>query len=153
MTPNNIEALAILEELGVEVVERGSVPKPGQTRSVATLQRIVRRNGAEHARMVMQILVESDNCKGFLTETVIGAVSDILLVFQRGYPEVFEKQTSRIFEFFDQTPIGAIEFRYARPLAGITNCRSALVGLLNERVARVFGEPQMDLLDDRRRSA
>lgn len=150
---NNREALAILSELDIEVVAKNVAPRPGQTRSVGTVQKIIRRHGKDHARLVLQILTESENCKGYLSETVIGAVSDILLVFQRGYPDIYERQTSRIFEFMDQTPIGAIEHLYVRNLAGITNRRSAFVGLLNERIVRVFGDPQLDLLDDRRMSA
>ena len=98
----------------------------------------------------MQVLVESANCKAFLTETVIGAVSDILLVFQRGYPDIYERQTTKIFEFFDQSPVGQLEYLFVRNLDGITNRRSAFVGILNERVVRSFGHPQLDLLDDRR---
>ena len=152
MRPNR-EALAILSELGVTVVPKNVAPRPGETRSVGTVQKIIRRHGKEHARLVLQILTESENCKGFLTETVIGAVSDILLIFQRGYPDVYEQHTSKIFEFMDQTPIGAIEYKFVRNLAGITNRRSAFVGLLNERIIRVFGDPQLDLLDDRRMTA
>lgn len=153
MTTNNREALAILEELGVTVVPKSTPPGPGETRSVGTIQKIIRRHGKEHARLVLQILTESENCKGYLSETVIGAVSDILLVLQRGYPDIYERQTSRIFEFMDRTPIGALEYLYVRNLAGITNRRSAFVGLLNERIVRQFGDPQYDLLDDRRMSA
>jgi hypothetical protein len=135
----------------VTVVPKNVNPKPGQTRSAATLQRIVRRHGAEHARLTMQILTESDNCKAYLSETVIGAVSDLLLLFEREYPDIFHKETSRIFAFFDQTPIGQLEYLYVRNLDGITNRRSAFVGILHERVVRIFGSSQMDLLDDRRR--
>lgn len=153
MTSNNREALAILTELGVEVVAKSVTPRHGQTRSVATLQRIVRRHGVEHARLTMQVIFESDNNKAALNETTIGAVSDILLVFKRSYADIYERHTSRIFEFFDQTPIGVLEFLYVRNLDGITNRRSAFVGLLNERIVRMFGDPQMDLLDDRRVNA
>ncbi|NTA27419.1 hypothetical protein [Allorhizobium ampelinum] len=146
----NREALEILEEFNVTVVPKNIVPKAGETRSVATVQRIARRHGRDHARFVIQAIVESQNNKAGLTETVIGAVSDIVLVFKRLYPTIYEKETSRIFEFLDQTPIATLELMFIRNLEGITNRRSAFVGLLNERVVRVFGTPQLDLLDDRR---
>lgn len=153
MTSNNREAVAILTELGVEIVAKNVAPRPGQTRSVGTVQKIIRRHGVEHARLVLSILTESENCKGYLSETVIGAVSDMVLVIERGYPDIYKRHMDRVYAFFDQTPIGAIEYLYARNLAGITNRRSALVGLLNERIIRTFGDPQLDLLDDRKMSA
>lgn len=147
---NNREALAILSELGVEVVPKSIAPKPGQTRSVATLQRIVRRHGAEHARLVVMVIVESVNNRAALDEASLGAVSDVIQAFKRAYPARYEAKISDLFEFFDKTPIANIRALYTDGLDGIVNKRAALGGMLWERAIRVFGQPQIDWLDDRR---
>lgn len=145
----NREALQILEELGVGVVAKNVAPKPGQTRSVATLQRIVRRHGAEHARLVVMVIMESENNRAALDEASLGAVSDVLVAFKRSYPARYEARTSDLFAFFDQTPIANIRALYTDGLEGVVNRRSALAGMIWERAVRVFGKPQIDWLDDR----
>lgn len=150
---NNREALAILSELEVTVVAKNVTPKPGQTRSAATLQRIVRRHGPEHARMVIMLIVESVNNRAALDEASMGAVSDVLIAFKRAYPARYEASTTDLFEFFDATPIANIRALYTEGLDGVVNKRAALAGMIWERVIRVFGKPQMDWLDDRRATA
>ncbi len=147
---NHREALAILNEFGVEVVAKNVMPKPGQTRSAATLQRIVRKRGVEHGRMVIMILMESENNKAALCETSIGAVSDIVLAFKRHYSALYEARISDLFAFFDQTPIATIRLLFTDGLEGVVNKRAALAGLLWERIVRQFGTPQLDILDDRK---
>jgi hypothetical protein len=150
---NNREALAILEELEVEVVAKNVMPRPGQTRSVATLQRIVRRHGVDHARMVIMLIMESVNNRAALDEASLGAVSDVLAAFKRTYPGIYEASTSDLFAFFDQTPIANIRVLFTEGLDGVVNKRSALAGQLWERLVRKFGQHQDDWLDDRRVSA
>ena len=147
------EAMAILEEFGIRAIPKHVAPKPGETRAISTLQRMADNHGFDHARLVVQILAETDNNRHPLTECVLDAISNIVTAFQREYPDIFEKETSRVFEFFDRVPIGAIELKYCRALHGVVRRKDALAGLLWERVVRHFGEPQGDLLDDRRRIA
>ncbi|MFN3833411.1 MAG: hypothetical protein ACK4SQ_14390 [Allorhizobium sp.] len=149
MRPNR-EAVAILTELGVEIVAKNVAPRPGQTRSVGTVQRIVRRHGVEHARLVVMMIVESRNNRVALDEASLGAVSDVLIAMKRSYPSVYSNEITKIFEFFDQTPIAAIRLIYTQGLEGVINKRAALGGMIWERVVRVFGHPQSDWLDDRR---
>lgn len=151
MKPNR-EALQILEELGVEVVAKNVAPKPGQTRSVATLQRIVRRHGVEHARLVVMMIMESENNRAALDEASLGAVSDVIQAFKRAYPARYEGKISDLFAFFDATPIANIRALYTDGLEGVVNRRSALAGMIWERAVRVFGRPQIDWLDDRRQA-
>lgn len=148
MTTNR-EALAILSELGVEVVAKNVRPMPGQTRSVATLQRIVRRHGVDHARLVIMLIMESVNNRGALDEASLGAVSDVVVAFKRSYPARYEAKISDLFAFFDATPIAAIRAFYTDGLDGVVNKRAALSGMIWERIIRAFGRPQIDWLDDR----
>lgn len=146
----NREATAILNELGVAIVAKNVRPKPGETRSVPTLQRIVRKHGADHAREVIMMISQSENNASALDEVSIGAVSDVLLAIKRSYADLYENDIDKIFMFFDATPIATIRARYTDGLEGIVNRRSALAGMLFERVIRIFNEKQQDWLDDRR---
>lgn len=152
MSKPNREATMILEELGVTIVAKNVAPRPGQTRSVATLQRIVRRHGADHARMVVMMIMESVNNRAALDEASLGAVSDIILAFKRAYPARYEANISDLFAFFDSTPVANIRALYTDGLDGVVNKRSALAGMLWERIIRAFGNPQIDWIDDRRQA-
>ncbi len=144
------DANAILEEFGIRVVGANVAPGVGETRAVATLHRIAKRYGFDHARLVVQVLAESVNNMHPLTETVLWATSDVLRAFAKCYPDVAINHMTDVFKFFDGVPLGALEFKFCRSLDGITSKRAALVGQIWERAVRVFGDPQLDLLDDRR---
>lgn len=145
-------AEALLKEFGIEVVPANVQPMAGQTRAAANVQRIINKRGAEHARLVIMTLAETDNNRAKLTETAIWATSDVILAFRKNYPHIMAGEISRFFAFYDRIPVGHLQ-HWVDGLDGITNKRAALVGLIWERAARVFGDPQLDLLDDRRRSA
>jgi hypothetical protein len=141
-------AVAMFEEFGIEIVPANVVPAVGQTRAVATLQRIINRHGEEHARFVIMALADCANNRAALDETGIWATSDIILAFRKNYPEMMEKEVSRFLEFFDRVPVGMLQY-WCFGLDGITNKRAALVGLIWERACRVFGDPQGQLFDGR----
>jgi len=142
------EAEAMFEEFGIEIVPANVVPAVGQTRAVATLQRIINRHGEEHARFVIMALADCANNRAALDETGLWATSDIVLAFRKNYPEMMEKEVTRFLEFFDRVPVGMLQY-WCFGLDGITNKRAALVGLIWERACRVFGEPQGELFDGR----
>lgn len=146
----NREAIAILEELGIGIVAKNVQPKPGQTRSVATIQRIIRREGVDHARMALMLICESENNRVALDEVSIGAVSDVLLALKKNYPKLCRDDVSTLFAFFDQTPIAVIRAIYTDGLDSIVNKRAALSGMIWERAINKFGNPQLDWLYDRR---
>ena len=150
---SHTEAMAILEEFGIRAVPIHVMPRFGETRAVATLQRIVNRHGFAHGRAVVQFLAESDNNRHPMVDVILWAMSDVLRLMEKQYPEIMENEISRVFEFFDGVPLGAIEHKFVRPLDGITSKRAAMVGLITERLVRCFGDPQGDLLDDRRMTA
>lgn len=146
------EAMAIFSEFGVSVVPKNVMPRHGQTRAVASLDRIRKRHGKPHARFVVMTLVETANNDTALDETGLWATSDIILAFEKNYPSLMRDDRERFFTFFDGVPVGRLQM-WCLGLDGICNKRSALVGLIWERACRVFGDPQEDLLDDRRMSA
>ncbi|MBZ5761568.1 hypothetical protein LAV84_18370 [Rhizobium sp. VS19-DR104.2] len=143
------EAEALLDEFGIVVVPKNVVPKHGQTRAVASVERIRRRHGAPHTRMVLMTLAETANNDVALDETGLWATSDIILAFNKNFPDVMENDVSRFLAFFDGVPVGNLQY-FCYGLDGITNKRSALVGIIWERACRVFSKGQLELLDDRR---
>lgn len=145
------EVHALLAEFGIEVVPKNVLPKHGQTRALASLDRIRRRYGEEHARFVVMTLAETANNSTAFDETGLWATSDIVLAFKKNHPEMMANEVSRFLDFFDAVPVGKLQ-DWCIGLDGITNKRSALTGLIWERACRVFGPRQMDLLDDRRMS-
>ncbi len=146
------EAEAILDEFGIGIVPANVVPGPKQTRAVATLGRIIKRHGADHARLVVMTLAETGNNAAHVDETVFWSCSDIILAFRKNHAAIMDNDISQFLEFFDSIPIGRLQL-WLIGLDGITNKRAALVGLIWERACRVFGERQGDLLDDRRMTA
>lgn len=142
------EAEVIFAEYGVVVVPANVIPALGQTRAIATLDRIRRRYGANHARFVVMTLADAANNKAALDETGLWATSDIILAFKKNYPAIMENDVSRFLAFFDGIPVGMLQY-WCYGLDGITNKRAALVGLIWERACRVFGEPQGELFDGR----
>lgn len=146
------EAEALLSEFGVSIVPKNVMPKHGETRAVASVDRIRRRYGVDHARFVIMTLVETANNKTALDETGLWATSDIILAFRKNYPDMMENDVDRFLQFFDRVPVGRLQL-WLFGLDGITNKRAALVGLVWERACRVFGDQQPDLYDDRRMSA
>lgn len=145
---NHPEAEAIFEEFGIRVVPANVVPAVGETRAVATLHRIAKRHGAEHARFVVMVLADCANNRAALDETGLWATSDVILAFRKNYPGIMENEVSRFLTFFDGIPVGKLQY-WCFGLDGITNKRAALVGLIWERACRVFGESQGEMFDGR----
>jgi hypothetical protein len=145
---NYPDAEAIFEEFNVRIVPANVVPVVGETRAVATLHRIAKRHGEEHARFVVMTLADCANNKAALDETGLWATSDIILAFRKNYPSIMENDVTRFLSFYDSIPVGMLQY-WCIGLDGITNKRAALVGLIWERACRVFGEPQGQLFDGR----
>src|SRR5690606_41073399 len=62
-----------LDEFEVRIVPKSAYPGPGETRAVATLSKIIKRHGIEHARLVMATLAETGNNKAALEAAAFGA--------------------------------------------------------------------------------
>lgn len=145
------DALAIFAEHGIAVVPAHVMPAVGQTRAIVTLERIINRHGDDHARFVVMTLAETANNKGFIDETSLWVVSDMIRAAEKNFPELVTTNVTAWFSFFDTLPLGWLQF-WALDLDGVVSKRHALVGMLYERMKRTFGAmaKQPDLLDDRR---
>lgn len=148
------EAEAIFAEYGIEVVPANVMPAVGQTRAIATLDRIRNRHGEAHARFVVMTLAETANNRAFIDETSLWLVSDMIRAAEKNYPELVSNNVSAWFSFWDGLPLGWLQF-WAFDLDGVISKRHALGGMIYERMRRRFGAmaAQPDLLDDRRRTA
>lgn len=147
------EALAIFAEYGIAVVPAHVMPSIGQTRAIATLDRIRKRHGEAHARFVVMTLSETANNKAFIDETSLWVVSDMARAAAKNFPELVGNNVSAWFDFFDKIPLGYLQY-WTFDLDGVVSKRHALVGMIYERMRRRFGAlaVQPDLLDDRRRA-
>ncbi|WP_223566919.1 hypothetical protein [Agrobacterium tumefaciens] len=144
-------AEAIFAEHGIAVVPAHVMPAVGQTRAIVTLERIINRHGDDHARFVVMTLAETANNKGFIDETSLWVVSDMIRAAEKNFPELVTTNVTAWFSFFDTLPLGWLQF-WVLDLDGVVSKRHALVGMLYERMKRTFGAmaKQPDLLDDRR---
>lgn len=148
---NHPRAEAIFAEHGIAVVPAHVMPAVGQTRAIVTLERIINRHGDDHARFVVMTLAETANNKGFIDETSLWVVSDMIRAAEKNFPDLVTNNVTAWFSFFDTLPLGWLQF-WALDLDGVVSKRHALVGMLYERMKRTFGAmaKQPDLLDDRR---
>lgn len=139
---------ALCDEFDVEIVDKSRYPGPGQTRAVGTLSKIITRHGVEHARLVMTTLAETENNKIALEAAAFGAASDLI----RAKPEWIE-DADRWYHVWDRCPVGELQ-ALTYDLRGYVSMRSALAGLIYERLWRAYGprSVQPDLYDDRRRA-
>lgn len=145
MTDSRVQSLC--DEFSVRIVPKSVYPGPGETRAVATLEKIIRRHGIEHARLVMTTLAETENNKAALEAAAFGAASDLI----RACPEWVE-DASKWLAVWDKTPVGELQ-ALTHDLRGHVSMRGALAGLIYERLWRAYGPRsiQPDLLDERRR--
>lgn len=148
------EAETLLAEFGIRIVPANVVPGPGETRAVANLQRIIDKRGMDHGRMVVMTLAETANSRAHINESALWAVSDLILLAEKNFPHLVTTDVDAWFQFFDGLPLGWLQF-WSIDMDGIVPKRFALVGMVYERMKRVFGplHRQPDLLDDRRGAA
>lgn len=142
---------AVCDEFEITIIPANVAPQIGQTRAPFTLASLKKKYGVDHMRFVVGLLAETENNKSALSSDAFNAVSDVILAFKKNYPHIIENETSRVYEFFDATPVGTLFYLFCLPLEGVTSKRKALVGLLWERAERKFGKlsQQPNFLDDR----
>lgn len=135
-------------EYSIETIPAHKYPELRQTRAIATMDRILRRYGEDHFRLVMSTIAETENNQRQMDEYLFWAISDLILAC----PEIIERQASAWLACFDAAPIGELQF-VTRDLAGVIPQRYALAGMIYERIVRAFGprSVQPDLYDDRKR--
>jgi hypothetical protein len=116
--------ISICAEYGIEIVDGRAYPGIRQTRAVVTMERILRKNGEDHFRMVMSTIAETENNQGQIDEYLLWAVSDLV----RAATALSKKGPRNGFECFDAPPVEQLQF-IARDLCGITHQRHALAGM------------------------
>lgn len=174
------EAETLLAEFGIRIVPANVVPGPGETRAVATVGKVIRAHwkrlckrheqehgsvgysvakrlrpaAVDHARFTVMTLAETANSKAHLNESAFWAVSDLILLAEKNFPHLVTTDVDAWFQFFDGLPLGWLQF-WSIDMDDIVPKRFALVGMVYERMKRVFGplHRQPDLLDDRRGAA
>lgn len=143
--PAHVQALC--DEFGVRIVPKHTYPRIGETRAVAAIRRMIDRRGIGHARIVMSTLTETANNKASLEAECIGAASDLLLACRHHQ----EADPEKWFQVWDMCPVGELQ-AVAHEMRGFVPVRSALAGMIYERIWRAYGprSTQPDFLDDRR---
>lgn len=131
---SHAEAIAILAEYGIEIVARNVWPKPGQTRAVETIRKILARHGEGHLRLVLTTLAETANNNALLDEVGLWMASDMVLAC----PKLIEQRTSEWLDLWDAMPLAAMR-EVVRSLSGIICQRTGLAGMVYERIFRRFG--------------
>lgn len=149
MLPDS-RVIALCKEFDIEIIERGRYPRPGQTRAVNTIRKMIEKAGMDDARVVFRTLTETENNKKSLEAETIGATLDLFLACRQYYEDDPEKW----FRVWDLCPVSGLQ-AVAHDLRGFVPLRHAIAGLIYERIWRAYGplSVQPDLLDDRRRSA
>lgn len=142
------QARAILSEYGVTVISAQGHLQPGQTKSVASLQKIIRARGFDHARFVIMMWKETNLRMVGMDASTMWAVSDILKAIERNYPDLVNNRMDDLFAFFDEIQIGWL-MEWSKLADGIIPRRFCIGGMILERVKRSFDLDQRDLLDDR----
>ena len=149
---NHPEARAILSEFEVTVIPPSGHLQPGQTKSVANLQKIIRKRGFDHARLIVMLWRETNLRMIPMDSPTLWAMSDTLLLVERNFPQVMTSGTETLFSLLDGLPLGWLQ-AWARETDGVIPRRYAIGGMIFERMKRIFDLPQGDLLDDRHRRA
>lgn len=144
---NHREALSILEEFGIRLIDGRSYPGIRETRAATTLQKIFAAKGEDHYRLVLLTVAETENNQGYIDKHLLWAVSDLV----ERYRAIIEAKPTDWLECFDRAPVAELQV----VAKGLKHQRYALVGMIAERVVKRFGPNagQGELFDEKRRAA
>lgn len=136
MKVRDCEALvrSICAEFDVEIIPANEYPKPGQTRAVATLGRILEKRGEGHLRLVMSTLAETKGNQWLIEECSLWAVSDLILACS----EWIDENAAAWLDLWDRLDLGSIMLA-ADHLRGIITVRHALVAMIYVRLSSLAG--------------
>lgn len=147
MTAISAHIQRLCDEFGIKVIDGHRYPEVGETRAVVTLDRIYRKFGEAHLRLVLTTIREAGNNLLLMDESGFWMVSDMV----RACQGIIERDASAWLETWDMIPGGELQF-VAQELRSVVPTRFALGGMVYERLFRRFGPnaDQLDMLDDRR---
>ena len=120
-----ITAHELCAEFDIEIIAGTSYPLPGQTRAVATINRIIEKHGEGHARIVLSTLAEAAGKQGLIDKYSLWAVSDLV----RACSDWIETDLSSWYEAWDQMPMGFAMWECSQ-LSGTVPHRAGLAGML-----------------------
>ena len=118
-------AREICAEFSIEIIPANLYPKPGQTRALKTIGRLLGKYGEGHLRLVLATLSETKGNEGLITETSLWATSDLV----RACGKWVERDPSSWFAAWDEIPMGFLMWN-CMELAGISHQRHALAGAM-----------------------
>lgn len=113
----------LCREFDIRIVPKHIYPVPGETRAIATMERILRKHGEGHLRFVLSTIAETKGAGGLLTEVTLWAVSDLV----RACPQWADERTSDWLDAWDRMPFGEMIFNIYE-LRGVISQRAALAG-------------------------
>ncbi|PSJ57392.1 hypothetical protein [Pseudaminobacter soli (ex Li et al. 2025)] len=116
---------ALCDEFSVRIISKSAYPEPGETRAVATIGRLIRNHGEEHARLVLTVLMDCKGNHALIDEMALKAVSTMVLACH----DMIEEDASAFLDLFDKIPFGAL-MMLANELRGIVHQGHALAGML-----------------------
>ncbi|AFL53989.1 hypothetical protein ABIE78_006384 [Sinorhizobium fredii] len=124
---------SICAEFEIEIIPANEFPKPGQTRAVATMRRILEKHGDGHLRLVVSTLAETEGNQWLIEECSLW-ISDLILVCS----EWIDENASAWLELWDRLELGSIMLA-ADHLRGTTPVRHALAALIYSRLSSLAG--------------
>ena len=132
--PGALELL--LDALDVKIIPTNKTRADNETTARGTLQRLLDQQGAEHLRIVLRAIVESEGNARALIDPVIMAVSAVALA----YPAWPATGLAWI-ELYDGLDLFAMH-QIVRPLKPDDKARSMIAGMLVARLHPVFCPPK-----------
>lgn len=118
-------AESLCAEFGIRIVPAYRYPMPGETRATVTIERIIHKHGAEHARLVLCLLAECKGNHALIDEMSLYAISRLLLAC----PDLVEERMSDLLDLFDRLPLG----KYMAVTSELRGCipqANALAGMI-----------------------
>lgn len=136
LTTAEAEAAArrICEEFDIEIIPANEYPRPGQTRAIATMGRILETRGEGHFRLVMSTLAETSGNQWLIEAVTLWAASDLTLACS----EWIDENAATWLDLWDRLELGSIMLA-ADHLRGAIPVRHALVAMIYSRLSSLAG--------------
>jgi len=130
-------AAGICAEIGIKIVLPGRRSATGDLETCAerTIEKLIERHGAGHARLVLRTIAETTNNRMELVAPTIEAVSAVALA----HPEWTERGW---LEAFDCLDLAALRSRARRNLHA-SPAREAMATLLFDRLLPLLGDERL----------
>lgn len=95
---------AICSEFEIQIIKANEYPGPNQTRAVASIDRIRRKHGDGHLRIVLSTILEAGPQGAIIDEYTVWSVSDLV----EACSDWIEQDLSSWYEAWDNLPVGQV---------------------------------------------